>query len=461
MGVLPAMADGAMDEQLGKLEEKFFSQTYKSDTTEKRVGRLEDMLFGHPVNGPVDQRFNTINNALNSIKKENRPQFSEESAPSDERPVGPRRRAAPASIQPMDAAGYQPQTGFDQGGDNGPQTPVKRPSARAQASDDQDDDAVTTARSRRKPVRRHSDWDESDGMNETSSEMQDGDDGMIGVGMPRGGSPSSIPGYSPRPARPANLTMTDKLSRMEKKVFGKANSKQPLIERVKRLEHEVLPNDKEASQQALPDRVAKLWSAVAPKSIQSGGVQFPESEDQLSSAEPNMGMGSSMSYNSGSPAILPQSSETINKPSLLHRIGQAIGQAATGMMSGMNNPYYGYGSPYGLSGVPPYGYSPYGFSPYGTGGISPYGFSPYGLGAGISPYGMSPYGASPYGINPYGIGGSPFGVGGLGGFSPYGAGGLGGLSPFGIGGINPFGVGNSISSPAPFVPGRGGSGMHF
>src|ERR1700733_4190092 len=79
-----AASDGQMEQQLGQLEEKFFSQTYKSDTADRRLGRLEEMLFGHAVPGSVDQRFTAINAALNSIKKDSSPPISSQSAQSDE-----------------------------------------------------------------------------------------------------------------------------------------------------------------------------------------------------------------------------------------------------------------------------------------------------------------------------------------------------------------------------------------
>ncbi len=509
-------SDFQIDPTLEKLEQKFFSQTYKSDTDDKRVGRLEEMLFGHTVSGPVEQRFASIELALNSIKKDSA--VSQDDSRVDDfgsdsglktngsgkgKPVvGKAPAAGSKGYEPLDASGYQPQTADDPNALVGisPEQAARvrrRKAALMGAKNSYGGDGQMSAQGEgpdeslidprqvgNQGARKHSDWDDSEGMNgaDSMADADDSDQDMISIGMGLGismggmgsnmgmggssnffgqRSGSTPPKYAPakqQQPRTTELNMTEKLSVMEKKVFGKANPRQSLLERVKRLEKDVLPTEKDAAQEALPDRVAKLWEAVGSKPVQTGGIQYPTTADQptgnadsYSTSQP-YSANSTMSLGSSGSGY-PQNMDA-NKPGVLHKIGQAIGQAASGMMSG--NTSYGYPG-YGYGGMSPYGLSPYGLSPYG---MSPYGISPYGM----SPYGMSPYGISPYGMSPYGglggLGGSyrnlPF-VGG-GGMSPFG--GYGGINPYGYGsGISPFGVsplGNQMLSPATPLPRQGG-----
>jgi len=239
-------------------------------------------------------------------------------------------------------------------------------------------------------------------------------------------------GYNTKPPKQRKASNKHKqpldmeADQMEKEVLGKTYGKDPLLDRLTRLEKAVFPQSPASSDMNIPDRFDRLANALGP----------------MDPANTTADMGSPNSYGSGysNQANL----DNAKKGGFLNGIGRALGSAFAGFESASMNPYgYGYssyGSPYG-------GYSPYGGlggfgSPYGGGFGSPFGGgfgSPFGgIGGFGSPYGgnmMYPigYGANPYARAPLGstigspfFGGSPFGgspFGGIGGFSGFGGGG--------------------------------------
>ncbi len=449
-----ANSDLQTEQELEKLENKFFSQTYKSDSDEARVGRLEEMLFGHALHGPVDARFAAVVNALDSIKKSAGAQTSAASGPVS---------------QPSNDSNNGPNhlQYFDDGQREG-----ESPTAGAGWPE-------------RSPIR-HSDWEDSEQPRSSTTEMDDtpdiidvnmgmnagmssGDMNMSGLdsaGMSTGGgmtmsqptmSAMNAPLFAKKkgrrtksPPSAANSTMTGKLATMEKQVFGKDSPRLPLLVRVKRLEQDVLPNDKEASQQALPDRVAKLWSSLGDQQVAAEGVSAPNTTNFYgqSPGSQNSALGFneysdkySTGYSGGTQSAPMQSqlvfTDSQPKPSLLQKIGQAIGQASAGMISGGSMNPYGFGNPYGYPGLSPYGYSP-GFTPYAGTYPGLLGGSYPGMLTGTYPgvFGGGPFGGGYPGSSPFGWANNPF--------APYGFG--SGYPGAGFQMVNPYSRGGNLYS---------------
>jgi hypothetical protein len=464
LGLLPATAssDPKEEKRIEALEQQFFSQTYKSDSDDARLARVEDMLFNHARSGSTDERLASLEDALSSIKSSTK---------------------APA-MNNSTTSGNTGSSGSVAGNDS-----------RYRHFADMDD--------------QNSD---GDGFDSPASNFYN----QASPGT------SQMPQASSAGAKSGTL-VTQQLAAMETQIFGKPNLKMPLLNRVKKLEQNVLSSGSDTSNLSLPDRIKNLWSNLNPSSATTGngikskatGATATEdttpsttsmrkrpqakadeddvSEDQAmaeylqklkkdSSANanvqangkrasrnanksgwlddsemPSKGLDPAYSSDDDNPPIVIGGNSSMSNmqaqgsvqnfssgmginmgtpnqmsnPGLFTKLGQAIG----GAVNGANNPY-GYGSPGGIYGGYP------NVMPYGYGGISPYGAGlPYG---GISPYGgyggLSPYGG--YGMSPPVMGPPLGGIGSYGNVSPYGSGGPRAGNPYGI---NPY-----AASPQPY-----------
>ncbi len=72
---------------------------------------------------------------------------------------------------------------------------------------------------------------------------------------------SSPAKYAPPPAPSA--TLTEKVTWLEEQVYGKAVADRPMFDRVRRLNHSVLPNDYLEFDGSIPENVNTLISAVS------------------------------------------------------------------------------------------------------------------------------------------------------------------------------------------------------
>jgi len=199
-------------------------------------------------------------------------------------------------------------------------------------------------------------------------------------------SPYSQAGAPPasNPYLQANITSTnDRLASMEKTEFGRDYPTHSLKERVQRLEKKVDPDKKGHEGQSLPARVDQLWAVVSV----SNSIGNAPIASSASRANDNY---SSSSQQANNNSIKPHHS-------LLHSVGKVLGAAAVtagsaGMMMG------GMGmSGMGGMGMSRYGMGGYGMSPYSMGGYNG------GYGSGYSNYGGYGSGYGGYN-NSYGLG---------------------------------------------------------
>jgi hypothetical protein len=202
-----------------------------------------------------------------------------------------------------------------------------------------------------------------------------------------GGSNSSYSqAAAPQASNPylqANITSTnDRLASMEKTEFGQEFPTKSLKDRVQRLEKKVDPDKKGHEGQSLPTRVDQLWAVVS-VSNSIGNAPIASSAGRGNDYYSSANQQGSNNNNS-------------NKPhhSLLHNVSKVLGAAAVtagsaGMMmggmggmgmGGMGMSRMGMGGYNGMSG---YGMSPYSMGGYNGGYGSGYGnYGGYGSGYG-------------------------------------------------------------------------------
>jgi hypothetical protein len=464
-----ASSDTGEEKRIEALEQQFFSQTYKSDSDDTRLARIEDMLFNHARSGSTGERLASLEDALGDIKSST--------------------KAPPAKTSSSSTTSN---------GTTGSSTGNNSRYRHFADMDDQDSDG--------------------DGFNSPASNFYNqASPGALQT------SPSSSAGAK------SGTLVTQQLAAMETQIFGKPNLKMPLLNRVKKLEQNVLSSGTDTSTMSLPDRIKNLWTNLNSPSATTGNStknktpvptaaedsapppttttarkrpQAKAEDDDVSddqamaeylqklkkgtsvsanasstgkrsssnvnksgwvddSQMPSKGLDPDYSSNDDNPPIVVGGNSSMSSmqaqgsvqnfssgmgmnmgvpsqnPGLFSKLGQAIG----GAVNGGNNPY-GYGGMYGGSpNIMPYGYG--GMSPYGAG--LPYGgISPYGGYGGLNPYGG-------YGMTPPVMGPSLGGIGGYGNVSPYGVGGPRGGNPYGI---NPY-----AASPQPY--GYGGVVRRF
>lgn len=265
------------------------------------------------------------------------------------------------------------------------------------------------------------------------------------------------------------IGLSSKVTALENAVLGKTYAKDPLIERVGRLEETVFPSKSDtASSLSLPERVAKLVEKVPiasapPKSARANRGRSRDDFDMDDDMDMGSGMGSMSSLGAGSGGMtMSQTTRSGGLGKIINSIGSMLGggyggyAGAYGMPTGtlVRDPSTGYmvdsmsgnlinpstGQIVGRSAGYPSsvytngiggGYS----SGYGTGlGAYPGMSAGYGVPIGGIPVGGMPIGGMPIGGMPMG-GYSSFNNG----FSPYGF--PGGGYGLGGGGIR-FGGGN-------------------
>ena len=161
-------------------------------------------------------------------------------------------------------------------------------------------------------------------------------------------------------------SLVSDVSAMEQEVFGKTYFGDSLIDRVKRLEKSVFPNDDQQTFTPITKRINKLMQALQPKFTASS--QMPDPKPWVDT-NTNGGAGVSGGGSGGS-----KSDADKKKHPLLHKIGHILGDvgtvagmAAAGIAAGSMYGGYGYGyGGYGF-GYPGFGYGGWGYPGYGFG----------------------------------------------------------------------------------------------
>jgi hypothetical protein len=256
------------------------------------------------------------------------------------------------------------------------------------------------------------------------------------------------------------IGLSSKVTALENAVLGKSYAKDPLIERVGRLEETVFPSKSDtAASLSLPERVAKLVekvpiAAAPPKTARANRARrddFDMDDVDMGSASSLGGLGSMSSMGAGSGGMTMSSTQT--------RSG-GLGKIINSIGSMLGGGYGGYAASYGMPGGglvrdPSTGYmvdsmsgnlinpstgqvvgraAGYPSSVY-TNGISTGYSSGYGTGLGGYGYGGVPIGGMPIGGLPMGM---PMGVPAMGGYNSFNN----GFSPYGFPGGG-YGMGGS------------------
>jgi hypothetical protein len=432
LSIWPATAssDAKEEKRIEALEQQFFSQTYNSDSDDARLARVEDMLFNHTSSGTTGERLASLEDALSSIKS--------------------------SAKTPSAKSSSTPTSNSSSGSSAGNNSRYRH----FADMDDQDSDG--------------------DGFDSPASNFYN---------QATHGAPQTSPA-SPIGAKSGTL-VTQQLAAMETQIFGKPNLKMPLVNRVKKLEQNVLSSGTDTSSMSLPDRIKNLWTNLNSPSATTGNgtknrtpaatatedaapptttarkrpqtkAQDDDVSDDQAMAEylQKLKKGTSVRANAASTSSTgKRSSRNSNKSGWLDESEMPSKGLDPDYSSDDDNPPIVVGGNSSMSNMQQQGsvqnfssgmgmnmgvpnQNPGLFSKLGQaiGGAVSGGNSPYGYG------GSSMYGGYPNGM-PYGYGGmSPYGAGlPYGGMSPYGGyGGYGGLSPFGGYGMAPPVMGPSL-----------------
>ena len=203
---LPAFAidDPKQEKRLEALEDKFFSQTYKSDSDDARLARVEDMLFNHARTGATSERLSALEDAISTIKTSTK-------------------------------------------------TPPARTSSSSSANSTDTGVSETTAGNNSR-YRHFTDMDDHD-LDDDSFDSQ-------ASNFYNQGAAGNAKNTASTQGSKSGSLMTQQLAAMETQIFGKPNLKLPLTTRIKKLEQNVLANNADTSSMSLPDRVKNLWTSL-------------------------------------------------------------------------------------------------------------------------------------------------------------------------------------------------------
>jgi hypothetical protein len=426
------------DSELTQLEQQLFQHDYSTDPPSQRLERLEKMVFGNVNSGTDTERLLALKAATTASPLEQNPNSSPQntaSSPpraSNSTPKPSRRRAADTPQETTDQTPYPSVTAIEKklfGKDYSSDAITKRLErlelkefGKISDSDDLSErmDKLKQATgidiAKQQPA--GSDWVDEDELSFTDAPgvgkvtpftpdaVEDGSDinnfigggsmpidrpgfGSRGMGSMGGGMPHTTP-LTARP--PTGMGLSQEVIGLEKEVFGKTYTKDPLPARVTRLEAAIFPEEKPATDQSLPDRVSRLLTVIPlsggdSQQADASTVQGQSNKQHGSKLSKLLGnmLGFTGSYpgsGSGNLTMDPQTGLLYNNST-----GQLI-DPNTGAVVGQQR----------------------------TMGSNMGGMSPWGFGSGMSPFGTMPYGMG--GMSGMGFGAGRMGMGGFGGMWP-------------------------------------------
>lgn len=174
---------------------------------------------------------------------------------------------------------------------------------------------------------------------------------------------TASPGYGNANLAPPNASLDQKVSWLEKQIFGTIYANQPLLDRVNRLANNIYPANSPQRSQSLADQVSSMIGAVElnPRQPSPSIAQAPQYNGYQNSIPPFSQNSFSQSSQYPDQSQLPQQTQQTPQKNhghsfmqgLAHVLGtvgsMAAGQLAGGMMmGGMNGMGGGYGMPFGL-----------------------------------------------------------------------------------------------------------------
>lgn len=387
------------DSSIVTLENHFFEHTYPSDDNEKRVERLEKLVFGESKTGDIQARLQSLSASMPKDTDAAQLSGTGQSNQVAQAPVQ-NQNYAPAAPQAQDtqATPDDPSTDYPRVdaaehlllGKTFQQEPINRrldqlevkafgkSSGNPDLSDrvDKLDDYIQT--------RYHQSIAELTDPRKQLHYSSSSDDVNTGpITLNRNPQFPSVPSNAPS----VNAPLQDQVSWMEQKIFGQSmqNSPMSLLDRVKRLEGQVFPGEATDTTASLPMQIKVLMNAVelsvvAPprNNVASAPQQFNHqvAYNQQSYAQPAYSQQSqyqpqqSQQQQQAQPEEQAQSKGHPFLKSLAKTLMTVGSMAASSMsygsMGGMNNMGMG-----GMSGYNPMGY---GGMPLNMGGGGPSGF---------------------------------------------------------------------------------------
>lgn len=233
-------ASGTKYPAVTAIEQRILGKDYASENVEKRLSRLETKVFGKPsTSTDLSERMDKLKQSTGIDVAMHPPSGSDWSDDDDflmPPSAGGTRRSAPPTIGTSGA--------------------------------DNEDGLSFSGRDLRKDMQQA-----FGGMSSGSGSGSYGMGGSSGFGSSSSGSygfgaglPGSTPRASSRYAAPnavqPRMGLKQEVAALETEVLGKNYDKEPLPDRVSRLESTIFPSDKSKADQPLPDRVNSLLAAV-------------------------------------------------------------------------------------------------------------------------------------------------------------------------------------------------------
>jgi hypothetical protein len=307
--------DSTGDAKISQLETKFFQHDYTKDSQAARVERLEKMVFGEAKTGPLDQRLaNLLKVVPTTDNIPAKTDTAEQASPGKtvpieqaQKPVAPQAEGGSEPV--ADASQYPAVTALEKRlfGNSFSTEPVRQRLDRletkvfgkASGSDDLsyrvDRLKERTGIDIAKQAPPGSDWADDDELGDLGSSAEDYSahnkrsaqqaygvppalTPFTGVGQPNLAQPNF--GYKPYPGQDgmgmpqqtpdyaAGMGLNQEVTSLEKEIFGKTYTRDPLPGRLSRLEQAVFPEQPPAADVSLPQRVKRLL-AVVPLSPQA------------------------------------------------------------------------------------------------------------------------------------------------------------------------------------------------
>jgi hypothetical protein len=271
-GVASCPSASAQSQSLDSLENHFFEHTYKTDSTDNRLTRLEKLVFGEARTGSDQDRLAQLSSA-----------------------VPPAPAAPPPSTQ----------TGAGSSGNN---LASNGGSSSQSSGDDQADTQSGTDYPRvtelekvmlgktytNEPIKHRLDQLELKAFGKTKSDedLADRTDRIAQYADKKyGGRDVASAGL---PAQPRSGSLEDKVSWLETQIEGQAFPQKPMIERLRPLEKAMFPTDPTDIHASIPEQVNMLMSAVELLHKQQTGAASGDQElsiAPLTQAQQNQQMG--------------------------------------------------------------------------------------------------------------------------------------------------------------------------
>jgi hypothetical protein len=317
------------DDPISKLELRLFDFTYKSDSKDARLQRLENFVFGATQTGTDDERLakleksvteGTPTSAANSSTTPDAAPQTENSAPFN------------STDYPRVDQLEQQMLGRQFHEDSLP-VRLSRLESKAFGHPSKSNDLASRVDALDNYL------DRNDIYGERNTIAQTPQYAPVATGSY---SPTTAP-PAPNPyLQPNAISTNDRVSAMEKAVFGHDYANRSLKDRVERLEKKIIPYKHGQESQSLPVRVDQLWSILSvANTLKSAPVAANPNNANFSQA--NYGYSNSQFENNQAAQTVAQKP----KHSWLHKVGHVLGTAAmmaasSGMMGYGGMGYGGY-----------------------------------------------------------------------------------------------------------------------